>query len=253
MLIDDLMPRFDAIRTEHLLVDMPIDVAWNATLDANFVETATSSRLVRALFAVRTAGEKAIQTVTRKTPEPQPEPVSMRLRDMGYEGDWILLGEDPPNEIVFGVIGHFWSGETVWQRVDPRRFREFDQPGFARIVSNFSLREYGSGKTLIANLALVRELLLREALSNLIDNALNHGAADMPVRVLLDDAGALHVINRGPVVADAQLRQLTDRFTRGQTKAGGSGLGLAIADTILRQAGGRLSLHSPAAGSARQP
>lgn len=150
MLIDDLMPRFDAIRTEHLLVDMPIDVAWNATLDANFVETATSSRLVRALFAVRTAGEKAIQTVTRKTPEPQPEPVSMRLRDMGYEGDWILLGEDPPNEIVFGVIGHFWSGETVWQRVDPRRFREFDQPGFARIVSNFSLREYGSGKTLIS-------------------------------------------------------------------------------------------------------
>jgi two-component system OmpR family sensor kinase len=87
-------------------------------------------------------------------------------------------------------------------------------------------------------------------LRNLIDNALNHGAADMPVRVLLDDLGTLHVINRGPVVAEAQLRQLTDRFMRGQTKAGGSGLGLAIADTILRQAGGKLSLLSPASETA---
>ena len=87
-------------------------------------------------------------------------------------------------------------------------------------------------------------------LRNLIDNALNHGATDMPVRVVLDDLGALHVINRGPVVAKAQLRQLTDRFTRGQTKAGGSGLGLAIADTILRQAGGKLSLLSPVVNQA---
>lgn len=43
MLIDELMPKFDAVRTEHLLVEMPIDRAWDATLDADFIETATSS------------------------------------------------------------------------------------------------------------------------------------------------------------------------------------------------------------------
>jgi len=150
MLIDEVMPEFDAIRTEHLIVDMPVDRAWDATLDADFIETATSSKLVRGLFALRTAGEKAVQAVTRRDPEPVPEPESMRLRDMSEQGDWIRLATDPPNEIVFGVIGRFWAGETAWRQIDPELFRSFDEPGFARIAANFSLRKYGSGRTLIS-------------------------------------------------------------------------------------------------------
>ena len=150
MLIDDLMPEYDAIRTEHLIADMKIDKAWDAVLDADFIETATSSRLVKGLFAIRTAGEKAVQAVTRREPEPGPEPVSMRLRDMGTEDDWVLLGRNEPNEIAFGAIGRFWSGETVWEQTDPEGFRRFDRPGFARIACNFSLREYGPGRTLIS-------------------------------------------------------------------------------------------------------
>jgi len=150
MLIDELMPEYDAIRTEHLTVNLPIDRAWDAVLDADFVETATSSKLVRGLFAIRTAGEKAVQLVTRKQPPPEPEVASMRLRDMGTEGDWILLGKNEPNEIAFGVIGRFWSGETVWEQTTPDGFRSFNEPGFARIACNFSLREYGSGSTLIS-------------------------------------------------------------------------------------------------------
>lgn len=73
MLIDELMPEFDAIRTEHLLVDMPLGRAWEATLDADFIETATSSKLVRGLFAVRTTGEKAVRMVTRKPAPPEPD------------------------------------------------------------------------------------------------------------------------------------------------------------------------------------
>ena len=59
MLIDELMPEFDAVRTEHLLVDMNIQQAWDATLNADFIETAPSSRLARGLFAIRTAGDCA--------------------------------------------------------------------------------------------------------------------------------------------------------------------------------------------------
>lgn len=83
-------------------------------------------------------------------------------------------------------------------------------------------------------------------LRNLVDNALAHGTVDAPIRIFLDVAGALHVVNRGPVVPASQIPLLTERFTRGETAAIGSGLGLAIADTILRQAGGSLALHSPA-------
>jgi hypothetical protein len=150
VLIDDVMPEFDAVRTEHRIVEMPIDAAWDATLNADFVETARQSKVVRSLFALRTAGERAIQTVTRNTPGPEPERQSWRLRDMSSEGDWILLATDPPHEIVFGVIGRFWAGETVWERSTPESFRKFDAPGFARIAADFSLREYGAGRTLIS-------------------------------------------------------------------------------------------------------
>ncbi len=150
MLIDEVMPQFDAIRTEHLLVEAPVRDAWSATLDADFIETATSSKLVRGLFAIRTAGEKAVRAVTRRPAPPEPEIASMRLRDMQTEGDWIRLGENPPNEIVFGVIGRFWSGETVWEQTTPAGFREFERPGFARIACNFSLRACGDHRTLIS-------------------------------------------------------------------------------------------------------
>ena len=150
MLIDELMPEYDAIRTAHLITDMPVERAWDAVLDADFIETATSSKLVRGLFAVRTAGEKVVQTVTRRAPGPQPEPESMRLRDMEAEGEWILLGRVEPIEIAFGAIGRFWSGETVWKQITPEEFTRFEDPGFARLACNFSLREYGPERTLIS-------------------------------------------------------------------------------------------------------
>ena len=87
-------------------------------------------------------------------------------------------------------------------------------------------------------------------LRNLVDNALHHGDPVRPVCIFLDAAGDLHVVNRGPVVPAEKLHQLTERFHRGITAAPGSGLGLAIVETILRQAGGTLTLYSPAKGMA---
>nr|WP_298687479.1 ATP-binding protein [uncultured Dongia sp.] len=83
---------------------------------------------------------------------------------------------------------------------------------------------------------------------NLVENALLHGAATVPVRIFVDADQHIHVVNRGPAVPAPAIPHLTDRFTRGTSGAPGSGLGLAIADTILRQAGGALELHSPAQG-----
>lgn len=85
-------------------------------------------------------------------------------------------------------------------------------------------------------------------LRNLIENALKHGAQDQPVEVSLTVDGSLSVINAGPVVPEAALARLTDRFQRYNTRAGGSGLGLAIASAIATGAGMQLTLVSPAPG-----
>ena len=85
-------------------------------------------------------------------------------------------------------------------------------------------------------------LLLREALNNLIDNALHYAGtgATVTVRVHITAPGmaALAVEDDGPGVHAEHLGDLFARFWRGSDKAGGCGLGLSIVDEIaLRHAG----------------
>lgn len=82
-------------------------------------------------------------------------------------------------------------------------------------------------------------------LRNIVENALVHGDPSEPVKIRIDDAHAIHVSNGGPVIPAAQLAKLTDRFERNNISTKGSGLGLAIVETIVRQAGGELTLLSP--------
>jgi len=85
-------------------------------------------------------------------------------------------------------------------------------------------------------------------LRNLLENALLHGSRADPIRVWIAGDKSIHVANSGPEISADVLERLTQRFFRGRTQAEGSGLGLAIADRILRQAGGQLTLRSPAHG-----
>jgi two-component system OmpR family sensor kinase len=87
-------------------------------------------------------------------------------------------------------------------------------------------------------------------LHNLIDNALAHGSAGEPVTIAIGPGATISVANRGPVVSADDMPKLRERFSRGKTTVEGSGLGLSIVDTIMRQAGGRMELHSPARGQA---
>ena len=83
---------------------------------------------------------------------------------------------------------------------------------------------------------------------NLIENALKHGPTGEAVTVELAAGNRVRVINGGSPVSAERLARLTARFERGPTDAPGSGLGLAIAETIVRDAGARLDLISPATG-----
>jgi len=83
---------------------------------------------------------------------------------------------------------------------------------------------------------------------NLIENALKHGAQDMPIDVSLSAEGVLRVINAGVTVPSEILAQLSEPFERGQALVRGAGLGLAIAKTIAAGVNGQLELISPASG-----
>lgn len=85
------------------------------------------------------------------------------------------------------------------------------------------------------DLILGDALSIREALRNLIENAVRHGPADNTVTITLaegDDKVRLSVDDAGPGISDRDLAQATERFTSLSDKTRGSGLGLSIVKAV---------------------
>jgi two-component system, OmpR family, sensor histidine kinase KdpD len=100
-------------------------------------------------------------------------------------------------------------------------------------------------------LAHVDYVQLSQVLTNLVDNAIRHGAPHAPVRVCVAD-GRLRVENRGRHLTDEERARLFERFYRGDRLASGTGLGLAIARGVIEAHGGRIWAENTAEGVAFQ-
>ena len=97
----------------------------------------------------------------------------------------------------------------------------------------------------------VESLLLGEALSNLISNAILHAGrgAIVTVRTLRDGNRAiLEVEDNGPGIPAALRPVVLNRFARGETRGPGVGLGLAIAQEIAAMFEADLTLNDAASG-----
>lgn len=101
------------------------------------------------------------------------------------------------------------------------------------------------------------DLRLRQAVANLVRNALVHTPAGTPVEVALqaqDGHAEIDVIDHGPGVPAAQRERIFERFHRSDpTRSrdqGGSGLGLSIASAIVTAHGGRISVTDTPDGGA---
>jgi signal transduction histidine kinase len=92
--------------------------------------------------------------------------------------------------------------------------------------------------------------LLREAVANLVDNAVRFSSpgAAVTLRVAKGAAGpSIDVTDTGPGIESARLDTLFERFQRSDS---GSGLGLAIARRVVERHGGSLRVRTSAgAGS----
>lgn len=135
MLIDDFLPDYHAVERHAIGVAAPAERVYSAVRTLNLGE----SRIVRWLFALR--GLPLLLSGHQRRGAPR------WTLDSLLGAGFILLGEDPPREILLGLVGKFWTptGERV--RLDAEGFRRFDRPGFAKAAWNFSLAESVSGET----------------------------------------------------------------------------------------------------------
>lgn len=61
---------------------------------------------------------------------------------------FLLLGERRGEEVVVGAVGRFWQvsgAQGVRPIGSPEEFKAFDEPGWARAVTNFFVRPDGTG------------------------------------------------------------------------------------------------------------
>ncbi len=89
--------------------------------------------------------------------------------------------------------------------------------------------------------------LLREALINLLDNALRYAGRGVMVTVALRQQGnkvVLGVSDTGPGLPEHLHGQVLERFVRATHEGNGCGLGLAIVREIAERHGGQVSLQS---------
>jgi len=99
--------------------------------------------------------------------------------------------------------------------------------------------------------------MLREAIANVVDNAIKYGGEASAVDVRVRAAGShatLAVTDNGPGIAAEHRGRVFDRFYRvdeGRSRdAGGTGLGLSIAKWAIEANGGRISVAAaPGGGS----
>lgn len=104
---------------------------------------------------------------------------------------------------------------------------------------------------------VVDRLVLREAITNIVDNAIKYSAAasTIDIRVRTDGGHALlTVADEGPGIAALHRERIFDRFFRldeGRSReAGGTGLGLAIAKWAVDANGGHISVDGGTNGGA---
>ncbi len=153
MLIDEIMPEFDATIVEHLVIDAPPDVVYRAARDMDFLQV--HSPIVDAAMFIRGVPDKLGRRIRNEPPPPAPP--AMRLTDM-FDGHadpdvlegWLALGEVPGRELVFGAVGKVWQPDIDWMAVPADGFKDFAEPDFAKIAAGFSARHYGAHRTLLS-------------------------------------------------------------------------------------------------------
>ncbi len=95
---------------------------------------------------------------------------------------------------------------------------------------------------------LGRRLHLASVIGNLIDNGCQHANPGTEVSVHISDIDGGRVrtaiCNRGPVISQALMTRLWDRFFTTRAKQGGTGLGLAIVRSIVTAHGGTVAVAS---------
>lgn len=143
MLIDDVMPVFDVTERHHVLVEASAEWTYAAVRGLDLGR----SKPIRAMLAAR--GIPALfrgRSGTTRT---------MTLDDLMGAG-FVMVAEEPPREMVLGVVGTFWRPTGGISRVEAAAFQDFNHAGQAKAAWNFRVEGVTDGSVVVFTETRVR-------------------------------------------------------------------------------------------------
>ena len=141
-LLDAHLPTYDVVLTEHIVVDADTVTVFEAAKNFDFMTT--RSLLVTAMMTARSVPSRLLG-------RPVATPQSLMLAgDSGALPGWLVLGEVPGREVVFGAVGKFWKPDIEWHDLAADRFAAFDEPGWGKIACHLLVRPDGPDRSILS-------------------------------------------------------------------------------------------------------
>src|SRR5438046_869337 len=128
MLIDEFLPTYTVSEYHCTEVRAPAPHVYAMLRATDF----SAAPIMRRLFWLRSV----LGRLSARSFPPQPHQFTV---DTFLKSGAILLGERPVEELLLGLVGQFWKPSGATQRLTSVGFRQFNQPGYAKAVINFSL------------------------------------------------------------------------------------------------------------------
>ncbi len=128
MLIDQVLPTCDISARYQMDIHAPIERVYSSARCLDM----SDSWMVRWLYRLRGL------------------PQSSLTLDGMLKWGVVLLADQPSQEIVFGLIGRFWTHFAQIQPVTADTFVDFRQPGYAKAVGNIAFLPRDNGIVRVA-------------------------------------------------------------------------------------------------------
>jgi hypothetical protein len=130
LLVDDFLPVYDVSDSVATVVEADVQAAWGALMEVDLIEVGRRKPMVGLLGAMRMLPELASHLLHGERPPAAPE--RLRLRDTAEmpadQGGWLLLGEQPADEIALGLVGKFWRPVIPFVSLAAEQFRTSRSP-----------------------------------------------------------------------------------------------------------------------------
>jgi hypothetical protein len=141
-LLDAHLPAYDVVLTEHLVIDADTGTVFEAAKNFDFMTT--RSLLVTALMTARSVPSRVLGRPVVTPPE------LMLARDSGALPGWLIIGEVPGREVVFGAVGKFWKPDIEWHDLAADQFATFEEPGWGKIACHLLVRPDGPDRSILS-------------------------------------------------------------------------------------------------------